>query len=112
MIDRSSTQLDGGFYHFQQFIDALIQANTTLTDRQRFIDICKTEYKDNPANLAQIKLFEDSYTREDALRWYTKPSFFSILLNKALRVRNIDFLSLFGFFIKDIHDQLTQLQRE
>ena len=45
-----------------------------------------------------------------ALRWYTRESFLYRLLNKALRMQDIDLLFLFRFFIRDIHEQLQKLQ--
>ncbi|CAM4852394.1 unnamed protein product, partial [Rotaria magnacalcarata] len=45
-----------------------------------------------------------------AVWWYTRDSFVYRLLNKALRVQNIDLLFLFRFFIRDIEVQLKQYQ--
>ena len=42
--------------------------------------------------------------------WYTRESFVHKVLNKALRVQNIDLLFLFRFFIRDIHQQIKQYQ--
>ena len=49
-------------------------------------------------------------TSDDALWWYTRQSFLYRLLNKALRVQNIDLLFLFRFFIRDLEQQLLNNQ--
>ena len=41
-----------------------------------------------------------------ALWWYTRESFIYRILNKALRIQNIDLLFLFRFYIRDIEQQL------
>jgi hypothetical protein len=89
-----------------------LEKNTVSTDRQYFFEICKKEYENDKIKLAEIQLSENTYTSDDALRWYTTTSFISSLLNKTLRMRNIHFLELFGFFIRDIHAQLVKLQAE
>jgi hypothetical protein len=80
-----------------------------VTWKKHCFEICKKEYENDKVKLAEIQLFENTYTSDDALRWYTKTSFISSLLNKTLRMRNIHFLELFGFFIRYIHAQLVKL---
>ena len=57
--------------------------------------------------MAIIEEFEQTYNRDTAICWYTRPTFLFRLLNKALRQRNISVIFLFGFFLKDLHDQLN-----
>jgi hypothetical protein len=45
-----------------------------------------------------------------ALWWYLRESFLYRLLNKALRTQDIHLLFIFRFFIRDIQQQLKQLQ--
>ncbi|CAF4419625.1 unnamed protein product, partial [Adineta steineri] len=47
---------------------------------------------------------------EYSLWWYSRETFIYRLLNKALRIQNIDFLFLFRFFIRDIEQQLYENQ--
>ncbi|CAF1101344.1 unnamed protein product, partial [Rotaria sordida] len=62
----------------------------------------------NELNL--VKEFEKNYSSNQALWWYTRDSFIYRLLNKALRIQNIDLLFLFRFFICDIEKQLKLSQ--
>ena len=62
--------------------------------------------KNNNNELSIIEEFDKNYSSDRAIWWYTRESFLYRLLNKALRVQNIDMLFLFRFFIRDIGYQL------
>ncbi|CAF3638419.1 unnamed protein product, partial [Rotaria sp. Silwood1] len=109
-IDRTSTDLNGEFMFSRLLIDTLLRMNTYETDRSEFIDLCKIQYQTNPFELISLHNFELTYSADQALQWYTKESFLYRLLNKALRVRNIDLLYLIRFFIRDLYKQLTQIR--
>jgi len=49
-----------------------------------------------------------SYNRTKAIWWYTRESCLYRILNKALRVQNIDVLFAFRFFIRDLYNELTK----
>ena len=74
--------------------------------KMNLINFCKQQYKNNPNELNIIKEFENDYSSDRSLWWYTRQSFLYRLLNKALRVQNIDLLFLFRFFIRDIGQEL------
>ena len=109
--DRSSTDLGGGFLHTQLLIDTLLKMESTEVEFREFIDVCKKEYTGDHSSLAILAEFEQSYSPERALYWYSKQTILYRLLNKSLRTQNIDLILLFGFFIRDIHKQLEQLQQ-
>jgi len=78
----------------------------TLKDKDKLISRCTELYKNNPSQLIIIREFDQTYTSEQALWWYTRETFLYRLLNKALRIQNIDLLFFFRFFIYDIQKQL------
>jgi Tfp pilus assembly protein PilF len=108
--DQSTTGLNGHFVHSLLLIDVLIRMKSIETDKQQLITLCKNEYKKNDTELALVCEFEHEYTSTKALWWYTRDSFLYRMLNKALRVQNIDLLFLFRFVISDIYHQLKQNQ--
>ena len=73
------------------------------------IQLCKKEYENNPKELVFVGEFEKDYRSDKALWWYTRDSFLYRMLNKALRVQNIDLLFLLRFVIGDIYQQLKQV---
>jgi hypothetical protein len=90
------------------------------------LDLCTAYYRDNPIYLAHIDEFRRTYTEDTALNWYTRASFvykyvFSTskclvlsviyiyrLVNKALRVEDVELLYQFRFFIIDLCKQLKK----
>ncbi|CAF1278691.1 unnamed protein product [Rotaria magnacalcarata] len=107
---QSTTGLNGQFVHFQLLIDCLLRMKSSTQERNDLIHLCKEEYKGNPHELSIINDFEKTYTSSQVIWWYTRQTFLYRLLNKALRVQNIDLIYLFRFFIRDLHRQLLQYQ--
>lgn len=105
---QSTSGLNGQFLYSQLLIDALLRMKSTPSDKNEFIAVCQAEYKDNKAELNILEEFQRDYVSQSSLWWYTRESFLYRLLNKALRVQNIDLLFLFRFFIRDIEEQLIQ----
>lgn len=108
--ERSSTNINGNFLHFELFIDGLLRIPYDQTSRVKLLNLCRKEYQDNPQQLSIIKEFKESYVPEQALNWYSRPTFLYKMLNKALRTQNINVLFLFRFFIQDLYKQLQKLQ--
>ncbi|CAF0745127.1 unnamed protein product [Adineta ricciae] len=107
---RSTTDLNGDFLHFQILIDCLSKMKSTEEDKKELITICKQQYRKNPKELKKIQQFEQKYSSEHALWWYTRDSFLYKMLNKALRVQNIHLLYLCRFLIRHIWKQLVKYQ--
>jgi tetratricopeptide (TPR) repeat protein len=80
---------------------------TTTVERNDLVSVCKKEYEGNPHELSIINDFERNYSPDRAIWWYTRQSFLYRLLNKALRVQNIDLIYLFRFYIRDLYNQLS-----
>ncbi|CAF3495627.1 unnamed protein product [Rotaria sp. Silwood1] len=78
------------------------------TDKNELIDLSEKEYTDNTNELAIVHEFQESYSPDRSLWWYTRESFLYRKLNKALRTLDIDVLFAFRFFIRDIHEQLER----
>ncbi|UJR19907.1 hypothetical protein I4U23_023039 [Adineta vaga] len=103
---KSTTGLNGEFIFNRILIDCLLQLESTKIDIAELISICEVEYKGNLSELSNLRDFQQDYSPEKVLRWYTNESFFYKVLNGALRNRNILILILFRSFIVDIYQQL------
>jgi hypothetical protein len=79
-------------------------------DETDLISLCKAYYKGNESELKLIRQFQQTYSSEKAIRWYTNECFLYKLLNKALRTEDINIIFLFQFFIHDLHQQTTEYQ--
>lgn len=105
--DLSTSGLNGNFIHNLLLIDVLLRMKPAKTDKQEFIQLCKKHYEGNKNQLAVVNDFEMNYSLENAFWWYSKDSFLYKILNKALRVQNIDILFMLRFFMRDLSQALT-----
>ncbi len=110
--EKSTTELDGEFVHSQLLIDCLQKMQSTSKEIEEFVRYFRgqKDCKDCNTYLKHLEEFQNEYSSEKSLFWYTKDSFIYRMLNKALRVRNIDILFLFRFFIRDLAEELKANQ--
>ena len=88
------------------FTTCLVNLPYPQNYHHRLITSLKDYYKDQQSKLQVLEEFERTYRSSDAVRWYTRDSFFYRLLNHASRRFNIQLMFLFGFFVRDIYTQL------
>ena len=108
--EKSTMEINGEFLQSQLLIDCLHQIKSTETDKDKLANLCKKLYENNPYQQLIINHFQNTYSSDQAIRWYTKDSFLYRLLNQALRMQQTDLLFLFHFFIRDMEKQLRQHQ--
>ncbi|CAF1065659.1 unnamed protein product [Adineta steineri] len=107
---KSILTVNGQFVFSQILIDCLLRLKSTDTDKNELINCCQNEYKGNRTELNNLREFEEDYSPDKALWWYTKETFFYKTLNAALRTHNIHMIFLFRAYIYDIHRQLQNYQ--
>ena len=101
--NKSTSRINGQFVFFQVLIDCLLRLKSTETDKNELISRCRDKYEDNNSELNNLDEFEQHYSPDKALWWYTRESFFYKTLNAALRTQNIHMIFLFRAFIVDIY---------
>ncbi|CAF3333543.1 unnamed protein product [Rotaria socialis] len=109
ILDRSATELNGNFLHDGLLIDVLIRMKPNEQDQKELIELSGKEYEGNKVELKLTKEFQKEYTLDRAIWWYTRESFVYRLLNKALRVRNIEMVFLMRHVIRDVYEQLRTI---
>ncbi|CAF4423701.1 unnamed protein product, partial [Rotaria magnacalcarata] len=60
----------------------------------------------------QINSLQCTYHQQSPVWWYTKPMFLYSMLNRALRMLDMEVMIKLGFFIRSLHLQLKQLHQE
>ncbi|CAF1500690.1 unnamed protein product, partial [Rotaria magnacalcarata] len=60
----------------------------------------------------QINSLQSTYHQKSPVWWYTKPMFLYSMLNRALRMLDMEVMIKLGFFIRRLHIQLEQLHQE
>ncbi|CAF5056602.1 unnamed protein product, partial [Rotaria magnacalcarata] len=112
ILDRTSTELNGEFLHYRLLVDALIRMKPNEQDQKELIELLRKEYEGNEYELKLVNEFGKGYESSRAIWWYTRNSFVYGLLNKALRVRNIEMIFLMRNIIGDIYTKLLANQCE
>ncbi|CAF1441733.1 unnamed protein product [Adineta steineri] len=77
-----------------------------------FIAYCREQFVGNSAQLRHIEKLEYEYHRRTSIWWYTHECFLFSMLNRALRLMDIDFIIKLGFFLSDLHQHITRLHSE
>lgn len=108
-LDRKSNQLDPCFMYTQLFKEILLSMKYDRQSITNFTTYCRTgDY----GTLSNIDRFENEYSTESAIWWYTFSPFVYPMLNRALRILEIETIIKMGFFIHDLHQQIDQLYRK
>ncbi|CAF1512738.1 unnamed protein product, partial [Rotaria sordida] len=95
------------FMWLQLFVEVLLTMEFSLNAKDELIRVCKQSYSSNTVEQQKIDEFDRTYSGpQTAIRWYTRDCCLYRMLNKALRVHDINTLFQFRFFIKDIYLQL------
>ena len=109
-IDASSMnldQLDPMFICTQIIKEILLGIKFEQKDILDFTRYCRKIFE---THSEQVKTFENDYRqRQIPIRWYTTESFLYPMLNRALRLLNIDVIIKMGFFISDLHREIDEL---
>ncbi len=106
IFDGKSSSSSKEFFQSQLLLDCLIRLKSSSNDKTELVSFCKQYYQNNHNQLTIIKEFDQSYSSDRVLWWYTRFGFVSRLLNKALRDENIDLLYRFRFILRDLGCQL------
>ncbi|CAF1063376.1 unnamed protein product [Didymodactylos carnosus] len=99
------------FMYFQLLVSISTELAHKDSMKQELIDLCRMEYAGNDKELNAIDQFHKTYSKEQAIEWYMKDCFLYRILNKALRIQDIDMLFKLGFFIRDLQEELGKLQK-
>jgi hypothetical protein len=107
----STNKQEANFMYAQLFQDIILDMRLNRNDLADMIEFCRFQYADNPKELECISQFENGYVHHSPVCWYTQDMFLHKIINKALRIQEIDTLYALRFFIQDLHNQLSQLSK-
>ncbi|UJR07097.1 hypothetical protein I4U23_011385 [Adineta vaga] len=100
------------FLWFQTFRNTLDDIPTTAHAKKLMLGHCRQRYHDNERMLEQIDQFENEYTVNNAIHWYTRPTFIYNLVNTALRTNTMEDMYIFRWYIIDLSHGLRQKWEE
>ncbi|CAF1208102.1 unnamed protein product [Adineta ricciae] len=94
---------------YQLIIEALLRLEDMPDEKAEMIAECRKHYANDEIEYVKIREFENNFTPNDAIRWYTRDSFLYRLFNKAMRTQDVPFIYKFRFFLKALYNQLAHV---
>jgi tetratricopeptide (TPR) repeat protein len=115
-LEQTSHSLDSkeqsSFLWSQILLQVLLRLPQSDSAKQEMVKQARDQYHENMNELAKIDRFDQTYSANTALEWYTRDCFVYRLVNKALRTENIDNIFLYRFFIGDLYRQLSHMHTQ
>jgi tetratricopeptide (TPR) repeat protein len=102
-------QLDQSFMYTQILKEILLTINFEQQHIDEFLTYCREQFADNTTELKNVEKIRKEYRHHQPIWWYTYQCFLYSMLNKSLRVMDIDLIIKMGFFVRDLHQHITAL---
>jgi Tfp pilus assembly protein PilF len=105
-------QLDPSFMYTTIMKEILLIIKFEQQHFVGFIQHCREALVDNEGELKNVQKFEQKYRDETPIWWYSFECFLYPMLNRALRLMDVDIIIKMGFFIGDLHRHIEELHKE
>ncbi|CAF1369045.1 unnamed protein product [Adineta steineri] len=105
-------QLDQSFMYTQILKEILLTIDFQREHFEAFITYCREQFDGNPAELRHVDKLGKEYHECTPIWWYTNLYFLYSMLNRALRLMDIDLIIKLGFFLSDLHQHITRIHSE
>ena len=105
-------QLDPTFMYTQILKEILLTIKFEQKHIKEFIDYCRDVFAENESELKNVDKLQKKYHDKTPIWWYTYECFLYPMLNRALRLMDVDIIIKMGFFIGDLHRHIEQLHSE
>jgi tetratricopeptide (TPR) repeat protein len=102
-------QIDQSFMYTLILKEILLTIEFNKQTMKDFLLHFREQFSSNLVELKNIDRLEHEYRRHTPIWWYTKESFLYSTLNRALRLIEIDTIIKMGFFLRDVHNQISEL---
>ena len=108
----SQDELDPSFMYTQILREILLTIDFEPKHINEFLDYCREQFAGNTAELDNVDKFQNEYAHHSPIWWYTYPCFLYSMLNRALRLTNVDLIIKMGFFLRDLYQNIVQLHAQ
>ena len=99
--------LNAEFILYQILVQRLLDENEELPPEAKEGLIAYFD-PENPTDRSIMEEFDTQYRADKAIYWYTRETCIYRILNKALRTQNVDDVTAFGQFVRDLQKQLKK----
>ena len=110
--NKNLDRLDPMFMYTEIIKEILLIIKFEPQHFKEFIDYCRNIFEGNEKELINVNKFERKYRDETPIWWYTYECFLYPMLNRALRMSDVDIIIKMGFFIGDLHRHIEELHKE
>ncbi|CAF3547870.1 unnamed protein product [Rotaria sp. Silwood1] len=111
MISLSFNGIDPLFMYTQLLKEVLLEIKDDDTKSvKEFVDFCRCQEED--IDEEEIDQFEREYRSDKSIWWYTAETFIYPMLNRSLRLMEVDIILKMGFFIQQLHQDIENLHRD
>jgi tetratricopeptide (TPR) repeat protein len=115
-IDETSKQnldqLDQSFMYTQILKEILLTIDFEQEHIDEFLTYCREQFASNSTRLRNVDKLQEEYRLQQPIWWYTSDGFLYSMLNRALRVMEVDLIIKMGFFVRDLHNHIAALHSE
>ncbi|CAF1024760.1 unnamed protein product [Rotaria sp. Silwood1] len=111
MISISFCGIDPSFMYMQLLKEAILEIDDDDDTKctKELVDYCRI-HDDIPED--EIIKIERKYHRYSPIWWYTAPYFINSMLNRGLRLLDVNIILKMGFFIRHLHQNIEELHCE
>jgi len=101
--------LNCSFMYTQILKDILLTIDFNHEHIMDFIKYFRIELSGNSKQLKIVDQIEKEYRDHEPIWWYTRETFLYSMLNRALRLMDVDIIIQMGFFVCDLHKNIADL---
>jgi hypothetical protein len=112
LVSVTSTDLDRlepSFMYTQLLKEILLDMEYDDKANTELVEFCREQFHDNPNELQIINEFDRDYHVHTPIWWYTCECFTYQMLNRALRIQDVEIIIKMGFFLRDVHRHIEEL---
>ena len=109
---QSANTLKSSFMYTQMLKNIILTIDFDNGHFKDFLAFCRKVLVGNSRELQKVDRLGKEYDSANAIWWYTYESFLYSMVNKALRTMEADFIVNMGFFVRDLHNEITRLHTE
>ena len=110
--DTNKNVLDCTFMYTQILKEILLTIDFNQKYFEEFLKFCRDELANDNKELRNVDKIQNEYYQHKPIWWYTRQSFLYSMVNKGLRLMDIDNILKMGFFICDLHKNIADLHAE
>ncbi len=109
VTSKDSDRLEPSFMYTQLLKEILLEMEYDDKAKTELVEFCREQFRNNPQELQIINEFERDYHVHTPIWWYTCECFTYQMLNRALRIQDVEIIIKMGFFLRDVHRHIEEL---